>query len=207
MAKKYLDEFCVLGNYELHISGDVYNRQTGRKLHPSNELGYDVFRIKIPPDTKSKAHKKHRLVATYFIPNPNNLPMVNHIDGNKKNCYPNNLEWCDAYHNNKHARDTGLNNVSKSNSDRWNDPEFRSRTSKNISSGMLKCGAAKGENNPRFRYRITINGKPISRSDLAKYLNMCQSATDANIKKAAKGKKIKRFIENNIIVIDTKHES
>lgn len=84
MAKKYLDEFYVLGNYELHINGDVYNRQTGRKLHPSNELGYDVFRFKISPNAKRKAHKKHRLVATYFIPNPNDLPMVNHIDGNKR---------------------------------------------------------------------------------------------------------------------------
>ena len=42
-----------------------------------------------------KDHKIHRLVAKTFIPNPNNLPEVNHIDGNPKNNNVNNLEWCD----------------------------------------------------------------------------------------------------------------
>lgn len=52
--------------------------------------------------------KIHRLVATAFLPNPSNLPCINHIDGNKLNNCADNLEWCTVKHNTNHAILKGL---------------------------------------------------------------------------------------------------
>lgn len=46
-----------------------------------------------------KVHLLHRLVAQAFIPNPQNLPQVNHKDENLENCRADNLEWCTAKYN------------------------------------------------------------------------------------------------------------
>ena len=48
-------------------------------------------------------------MAEYFIDNPNNYPIVNHIDGNKANNHIENLEWCTHSQNNIHAYKNGLN--------------------------------------------------------------------------------------------------
>ena len=63
-----------------------------------------------------KIYKKyiHRLVAEAFIPNPNNLPIINHIDENSKNNVISNLEWCDSKYNNNYGN--CKNKISEANS-------------------------------------------------------------------------------------------
>jgi len=73
-------------------------------LKPSanNSKGYLRLRIQYK-DGSSITESVHRLVAKVYIPNPNNLPQINHIDGNKLNNNVKNLEWCTNSYNQEHA--------------------------------------------------------------------------------------------------------
>ena len=82
--------------------------QKERLLKPSNtSTGYK--KVELCKDGKRKGFKVHRLVAIAFIPNPDNKPEVNHIDGNKINNNIDNLEWVTSSENSIHAYETGLN--------------------------------------------------------------------------------------------------
>lgn len=67
-------------------------------------------------NNKKKMYKVHRMVAQAFIPNPDNLPIINHKDENPINNNVDNLEWCDSEYNNNYgtarerARNTRLRN-------------------------------------------------------------------------------------------------
>lgn len=58
----------------------------------------------------NKQTRVHRYIAENFISNENNLPQVNHIDGNTENNSITNLEWCTHIYNLHHAMDNGLHN-------------------------------------------------------------------------------------------------
>lgn len=84
--------------YEVNKNGEVRNKQTGHYLQRDvNSGGY--YRVCLYHKEKHKKFFRHRLIAQLFIPNPNNLPEVNHIDGNKSNNNVSNLQWCDRPHN------------------------------------------------------------------------------------------------------------
>lgn len=72
----------------------------------TNTMGY-LF-VCLCKGGKPKNFFVHRLVALCFIPNPENKPEINHIDGHPLNNHVSNLEWCTRSENVQHALDTGL---------------------------------------------------------------------------------------------------
>ena len=68
--------------------------------------GYQRIRVTI--EREKMTYKVHREVARAFIPNPSNLPQVNHKDGNKSNNAVGNLEWITNIGNAHHAIENGL---------------------------------------------------------------------------------------------------
>ena len=93
-------------NYLVSSKGFVINNR-GLRLKPSiDKRGY--LRVSLSISGITKHFRIHRLVALMFIPNPFNLPQVNHIDGNKNNNNVDNLEWVNCSENMIHSYLTGL---------------------------------------------------------------------------------------------------
>lgn len=72
-----------------------------------NQTGVIYLRVDLCKHNKKKKFQIHRLVAQAFIPNPNNKPMVNHIDNDPLNNHVDNLEWVTASENMQHATRQG----------------------------------------------------------------------------------------------------
>lgn len=75
--------------------------------HVKNKHGR-ILKPEIRKDKKRRKCRIHRLVAEAFIPNPDNLPMVNHKDENKLNNLASNLEWCDSTYNTHYSKHQDL---------------------------------------------------------------------------------------------------
>ena len=94
-----VDRIGTYRNYKGKIVNVPYK---GKIMTPSDSRGYEATVL------DGKSVRIHRLVAEAFVPNPDNLPVVNHIDGNKKNNMAKNLEWVTQKRNMEHARENGL---------------------------------------------------------------------------------------------------
>ena len=87
--------------------GNIYNRHGGLMASSVDHCGYRHTIL------NGKNRNIHRVIAETFIPNPNNLPCVNHKDGNKQNNRVDNLEWCTHSENTLHSFRTGLQKTNR----------------------------------------------------------------------------------------------
>lgn len=89
-------------DYQVTSWGRVFNRKTGKFVNQEvHDKGY--LRVDLYNDHGRKHFKVHRLVAMAFVPNPEDKPQVNHIDGNNQNNSFTNLEWVTDAENKEHA--------------------------------------------------------------------------------------------------------
>ena len=86
------------GLYKVNTIGEIWTEKYKKKLKYSiSNDGYKQYNLH--KDKKAHIMTAHKAAALAFIPNPNNLPLINHKDENKLNCYYENLEWCTYQYN------------------------------------------------------------------------------------------------------------
>jgi hypothetical protein len=121
--------------YEVSNYGRILSKEkTINILHPKTKLpwskkhkkklrktrknlwGYFQIALKIGTTEKNATFQVHRIVALAFLPNDENKPMVNHIDGIKHNNHVSNLEWVTAKENTNHSMKNGFNKLQEHNS-------------------------------------------------------------------------------------------
>jgi hypothetical protein len=115
----------ILGypNYKVSNEGQIkrlphfWRKQAIIMKMELSKAGY--YRVPLSRDGRYKKFLVSRLVAKAFIPNPDNLPEVNHKDGNTQNNNVSNLEWCTRSTNMLHAFKTGLHSMTKGEQCSW----------------------------------------------------------------------------------------
>lgn len=171
--------------YTVYENGIVYSNLSDKYLKPNiTKTGYHQVSLRSPSGIIRTT--VHRLVASCFIPNPQNKPQVNHVDGDKSNNTIDNLEWCTALENNKHARINGLNDISHSNRCRWNDIDFRNKTV--LSMRHAKKGMYMRDANPNFKFRIKFGSDIVTIRELSEMIGKSQSMLFRHVHLALEGK-------------------
>lgn len=108
MKKGYKEIKGYEGHYGISEMGRVWSSKSKRHLSKVRKAnGYWYVSLK-DENGKTRMHFIHRLVAIYWLPNPNNLPQVNHINGRKNQNSIKNVEWICNKRNMAHAHAEGL---------------------------------------------------------------------------------------------------
>lgn len=87
----FVDIIGYEGLYKINKNGEIWSNYRNRLLKQFNNLGYK--RVGLCKDGKRKLYKVHRLIAINFIPNPENLPFIDHINRIKDDNRIENLRW------------------------------------------------------------------------------------------------------------------
>ena len=81
------------GKYQINECGNIINKNGHVMRSAASKNGYLRVALELPDSTKRKNELVHRLVAKTFIPNPDNLPIVMHLDNDTYNNHISNLRW------------------------------------------------------------------------------------------------------------------
>lgn len=102
------------GLYQVSNLGNIFNLKTNQLMKLQfDAYGYHI--IGLYKDGKHYTKKVHRLVAQTFIPNPNNLPCINHKSEIRTDNIVENLEWCDIAYNNSYGKRSYNNKIAQHN--------------------------------------------------------------------------------------------
>ena len=124
-------------NYLIYRDGRIYNNKRKRFLHPSKGSKGYIY-VHLSNKGKGYTFRLHRLLATHYIANPNNYPMVDHIDGNKENNSIENLRWATSIENSNAYQKHRINNQSGHKNISFNKHKNKWKFQKNIYGRMIR---------------------------------------------------------------------
>lgn len=170
------DDFIPIPNFEnygISKCGEICSFKKKKLLKQGKWGAYK--NVALSKNGKIYYFRVHRLVAATFIPNPKDLPQVNHKDGNKFNNDVTNLEWCTCSYNIKHGYDTGLSKSYWKGKSRDTETIEKIRktkigTKQNEEWIQKRTGNQKGKNHPRATKvaQYDLEGNFIREYDLVK---------------------------------------
>lgn len=151
-------EIPNFSNYFISDNGVVTSKRAYGDTHVRkqqiNNCGYCMIPL---IDNEGKKHLKsvHRLVAQVFIPNPDNKPQVNHINGNKRDNHVSNLEWCTAAENTQHAYSSGLISIVEG------EDHHSAKLTKQAAIDLINC-ILDGEDNETIAAKFNLHSRYVS---------------------------------------------
>lgn len=102
MAEQY-KKIKGYSHYRIYKNGRIYSEFINRYITPTEDSSHYLQNTLVDDNGNRKTIKTHRLVAIAFLPNPENLPDVNHKDFNRRNNNVENLEWCTEKYNTQYT--------------------------------------------------------------------------------------------------------
>ena len=140
--------------YKISNFGEIYSIKNNMILKPVLKNGYSY--VSLNKNGKCKTFRVHKLVAMAFIPNPNDLPCINHKDENKLNNRVDNLEWCTYKYNNNYGKkreEIYQMNINGEILRKWKNVKEASKTLKISESGIRKCINYDGKTSGGYKWK------------------------------------------------------
>lgn len=189
-----------LDKFRLHSKGGVLSLHKGRILSLCiNQGGY--YKVQLIKNYKVKHFVTHRLVALTFIPNNENKPHINHIDGIKTNNNINNLEWCTPKENSIHAVENNLINPKKG----VNNPSSKQTCQYDLNGNLINifsCTKEAGKSlkiNPRTLSRVCQGIRPTYKGFIWRYFDNPPAKIEVDLTNKSFRKVNRLDLEGNIL--------
>jgi hypothetical protein len=177
-----------------------YGSKSEKILKPKTTKKNNYSRCSLSKDGIIQDYRVHRLVAIHFIPNPENKPEVNHLNGIKDDNRIQNLQWATPKENSQHAWDTGLSSIT----DKWIEAMKLITNRKHTEESKQKISKAnKGKKvSAETRLKLSIIGKTRKHSD--------ESIEKMKLAKRNRNEKTGLFEKNtigNLVGMDNKNNN